>query len=271
VPYRMIYDYEIVLIKDGSLNVHYDNYSITLEENDLHIMKPFVWHSRSLDDGKLCNYYNIHFDFTVNNNDLTVDEYIDPINRRLSVVPINDKYYHRKIYEPSDIQLPEKLKLAEVRKAFSICEEMIGDFKNKPSGYELGVKLNMLKLYSLIYHQVTEKSGVVRHHVTLVREIETYLKTNFDKDINLETLAKQFSMSSSNLRRIFKKYNEENLIDYLTNARIEKAKELLSGSDMTVRQICYHCGFNEPHYFSAFFKRKTSYSPQQYRDLISKK
>ena len=55
---------------------------------------------------------------------------------------------------------------------------------------------------------------------------------------------------------------------YLTNLRIERAKELLAHSDLRAADIAEAVGYNDPHYFYEIFKKKTGQTPGAYRDAL---
>ena len=55
-------------------------------------------------------------------------------------------------------------------------------------------------------------------------------------------------------------------MQYLTNVRLEKAKEMLRNSDAKTYEIAEKSGFSEPNYFSFIFKKNVGVSPSQYRN-----
>ena len=67
--------------------------------------------------------------------------------------------------------------------------------------------------------------------------------------------------------KIFKEGTGENFIEYLTNIRIEKAKELLGNSDYSMKEICVMVGYSDPNYFSRSFKKNVGVTPTEYKEL----
>ena len=53
--------------------------------------------------------------------------------------------------------------------------------------------------------------------------------------------------------------------DYLGQMRIDKAKELLRTTNLKCSEVAYQSGYNDPHYFSYVFKKKTGRSPRNFR------
>ncbi len=91
-----------------------------------------------------------------------------------------------------------------------------------------------------------------------------YIDTNFDKEINLDLLARLRLTSKYHLIRVFKKYYGVTPRQYLINKRIEKAKKLLK-TGQSVSDTCYSVGFDSINSFSNLFKAKTGIPPSSYR------
>ena len=66
--------------------------------------------------------------------------------------------------------------------------------------------------------------------------------------------------------KLFKEATGENFIEYLTNIRIEKAKDLLLNSDIAMKELCSMCGYQDPNYFSRTFKKNVGLTPTEYKE-----
>lgn len=95
---------------------------------------------------------------------------------------------------------------------------------------------------------------------------KSYIEANFTKNITLEDVSREVNISSYYLSRIFKEGTGENFIDYVTKLRIEKAKELLSTTQYSMKEICSICGYSDPNYFSKSFKKNVGVTPTEYRE-----
>lgn len=92
-----------------------------------------------------------------------------------------------------------------------------------------------------------------------------YIDAHYTENINLSHVANQIYISKSYLCDLFKKEMNITFIDYVTNLRIEKAKYLLSHSDMKMYEISESVGYNDYAYFSQIFKRYTGTTLSNYR------
>jgi two-component system response regulator YesN len=108
---------------------------------------------------------------------------------------------------------------------------------------------------------------VVNLHSSLVWEAKAFLRDNFhNPDISLQMVADHIGMSASHFSRVFSQEEGQTYVEYLTALRIERAEELLCTTNLRAYQIAENVGYNDPHYFSAVFKRITDFTPSEYRE-----
>ena len=99
----------------------------------------------------------------------------------------------------------------------------------------------------------------------LVKKAQDYVATHFATEITREEIAAVLGVSPSYVSRVFRRYTGMALWDYVNSFRIARARELLEHSDMTVTEIAFAAGFNEPAYFSRMFRKFTGKSPRHFR------
>lgn len=99
----------------------------------------------------------------------------------------------------------------------------------------------------------------------LVLEIREYLNQNYARDMTLQHIAERFFISRENVSRKFKQITGENLSDYLTGLRVDKAKTLLLNTNLRLSQIAELVGYEDEKYFSRVFKKTAGVTPREYR------
>jgi two-component system response regulator YesN len=105
----------------------------------------------------------------------------------------------------------------------------------------------------------------------LIQQAKHYIDNNFDDpDLQMNKIAAQYNLSSNHFSTVFSQEIGEPFRDYLNNLRINRAKELLSTTSIMCSQVAYQCGYNDAHYFSTFFKKKTGFTPQAFREHAQK-
>lgn len=90
-------------------------------------------------------------------------------------------------------------------------------------------------------------------------------KTYMSDEISLNTIAVEVGMSPSYFSSIFSKEMGKTFVEYLTEIRMDRAKELLMCSSMKTSEIGYEVGYKDPHYFSYIFKKTQNCTPKEFR------
>ncbi len=101
-----------------------------------------------------------------------------------------------------------------------------------------------------------------------VAEIKKVIKNEYMNDIGLEEIADRVCLTSSYVSFIFKKETGNNLVKYLTDYRMKKARELLESSNMKIVDVGKACGYQNQSYFNKLFKNYYGITPRQFREQL---
>ena len=103
----------------------------------------------------------------------------------------------------------------------------------------------------------------------LLKEAVSYIEHHYEEeDISLNQVAASVNISPSHFSTIFSKEMGETFIEYLTNVRMERAKQLLRSSTMKTAEIAYAVGYKDAHYFSYLFKKVQKCTPREFRTQV---
>lgn len=106
-------------------------------------------------------------------------------------------------------------------------------------------------------------------HVYLIRQAKAYIEHHYaDPELSLNDVAAQVNLSASHFSAVFSQETCQTFKEYLTEIRINKAKELLRMTPLRSADIAYQVGYNDPHYFSSVFKKTTGLSPIEFRSQV---
>lgn len=97
-----------------------------------------------------------------------------------------------------------------------------------------------------------------------VQKAIDYIHANYQKKITLEDVASHIFLSPVHTSRIFKKETGKNLIDYINEVKIKKAKKLLDNGEYKIYEVAQIVGFDNAHYFSTLFKKYTNKTATEY-------
>jgi two-component system response regulator YesN len=111
------------------------------------------------------------------------------------------------------------------------------------------------------------RNEIVASSTSVVSEAKQYIAENFKQsDLMLDNVARHAGISPSHFSYIFKQHEGIGFIKYLTNLRIEKAKEYLKTTNMTNAEIAEMVGYCNANYFSSVFHKKTGMTPKEFQE-----
>ena len=112
-----------------------------------------------------------------------------------------------------------------------------------------------------------EDHSLGRYH-DVMKDAIAYISEHYsDEELSLNTLAAQVNFSPNHLSSIFKQETGQPFIKYLTDYRMNMAKEMLRRSSKKSNEIGIMVGYKDPHYFSYLFKKTQGVTPTQYRSM----
>lgn len=118
------------------------------------------------------------------------------------------------------------------------------------------------------YHQEINRIGRIcyanKGQIDAVIGIRRYIDHHYDSALNLDQLSQVRFISKFHLLRLFKKYYGQTPLQYLTDKRIEKAKDHLR-SGMNITDTCFLIGFESPSSFSTLFKSRQGMTPTEFQ------
>ncbi len=122
------------------------------------------------------------------------------------------------------------------------------------------------------YEQLTYSDrSYLNHEDESILHIQLWLQENFDQQISIKELAVNNGMSERTLARKFKKLTQLTPTEYIQTLRVERAKELIQATNLTMTEIAEKTGFYDPSHFSKKFIQINGLSPNKYRKIVRRK
>lgn len=147
---------------------------------------------------------------------------------------------------------------------FNSRHEYLKDI-NSMSGYE-EIKAWFISKITDSARNIQEKKK--ESSVGAVEMAKVFIQKNYVREISLDEVSKEVNISPYYFSKLFKEETGTNFIDYLTDIRINKAKQLLDDTKLNMKEICAQIGYSDPNYFSRAFKKKVGVTPTDYRERI---
>lgn len=150
-----------------------------------------------------------------------------------------------------------------------LCEVM-EEYTRKESGYLLLIKSMLLKLLVMVGRAFTKdlnesEQPIFGHQRNAIMNAVKYISENYMEELSADEVARQFMLSPSYFRYLFKSITSKTFTEHIHNIRISKAMEMLKTTDMRVLDISCEIGFNNVNHFNKVFRQQTGVTPLQYR------
>lgn len=160
--------------------------------------------------------------------------------------------------------------------------------------YHVGFSADIIRLYEEAYKRAQEETpysqqilaGIVNHLVGLMYALERSMELSKDHtrvdminlarlriresleaDLTIQQIAEDLGVSYSNFRKLFKEFTGISPALYQQDLRLQRAKELLATTSLSIKEIAYRLRFESPDYFSSKFKIKTGKKPSEFRNM----
>lgn len=170
----------------------------------------------------------------------------------------------------------------------TISSRLIGWIKRLELHEELAFRVGTLNLYNVSMHANWQDAfGYLRHVAEsifslknqsvekqtedVVNQVKKYIVEHLDGDTSLYNLAEQVHFSQEYLLRIFKKKEGITILSYINDLKLTAAKQMLTDSELQVKEIADRLGFASQGYFGRFFRNKTGLTPNAYREAEKRK
>ncbi|WP_337101849.1 response regulator transcription factor [Paenibacillus sp. YIM B09110] len=116
-----------------------------------------------------------------------------------------------------------------------------------------------------------EEDDTVLKKKDVIVEIKQYIFENFDKNISLADLSNRFFINLHYLSQLFKEKTGQTYLEYLTQVRIERSKELLEKTELRIYEICQMVGYTDTTHFSKLFEKAVGCKPSEYKRMRIRK
>ncbi len=247
--------FEMVYIKKGKAVFEIAGKPAPIGPNDIVIIKPNQTHKLIVQSQEGCEFIVLSFRF------------INQRNSEFSEVPLED---FLNFVSGKESGAFITLKVSQKNEIINILNRILKEKENIEIGSEFLNHLLVMELFVFISRALKmEWESSIRNKSPKIKELihisAKYIHNNFERDITISDIAKYVFLSSSYFTRAFKDEMGVSPINYLLSVRVERAKEMLSGSDLKISDIALSVGFSNQQRFNEIFKKHTSMTPLQYR------
>lgn len=254
VPLHWHYSMEMIYIKRGSglVQVGFENFEAS--EGDIFVIQPGQLHGMRCLRGMKMEYENIIFemDFIGSRRvDTCSQKYLQPLINHKVMLPVYINKEHP-LY-------------GSIGACLDIADKLNGQ---RPNGFELGVKGQMLAVISTLFQMATEPADASARdkNMTKIKNVLAMIEENYNEHLSVEEMSDECGYSASHFMRWFKESTGSSFTSYLIEYRLGKAANDLRSSQDTVLEIADNNGFDNLSNFNRLFKKRFGMTPSQFRN-----
>lgn len=237
---RILNEYQLLYLTEGEGTFHSASVkSARIKEGDIFLLFPGEWHSYNPTQSIGWKSYWIGFKGK-NMDDRIQAGFLSPQKPIYHIGYSSDVVY---LYK-------EAYKTAVQEAAYS--QQLLAGIVNHLIGL----------MYSLERNNILGRDA---ERVQLVNKVRLRIRESLESSLTIQQIATELGISYSNLRKLFKEYTGIAPAMYQQDLRLQRAKELLATTNISIKEIAYKLNFDSPDYFSSKFKIKTGVKPSDFR------
>ncbi len=146
-------------------------------------------------------------------------------------------------------------------KIYKMFLHILSLWKNKAAGYTV---YSLAQVYAVL-GEISEKQTIANLPKPFLRAV-SYIHSNYrNSELNIDMICREADSSATAFRRLFRKYYRKTPVTYITELRIEYARNLISGG-MCIEQAALESGFNDAKYFVRVVKKYCHCTPREFKN-----
>ena len=136
---------------------------------------------------------------------------------------------------------------------------------NTSKDTSISSKLSITGLIYEFFSVLMQNANITKQNENIIKAALRIIDYNYTSPITINQIAERLSLNSSYFSRIFTEQTGMSPKQYILNKRMERAKELLKETDISVYEIAYSVGYEDQLYFSRIFKKHIGMPPLEFR------
>lgn len=261
---RILDEYVLYIIKSGELHIEENGVRYSLKRGDMLLLEPGFHHEGF--EEQTCDYYYVHFSHP-DIRSLPQDTNLQELAERMMIENHDDHHL-----QENDICIFPKQYAITSQSTFHYTLHTLNELQQLYKRKHFNRSKIAIKFTELINELSKDyiMSALKREYggstkpLLRVHAVVDYIHQHYPAKITSETIESEFECNYDYLNRIFNAITGYSIIHYVNLVRMNRAKELLEATHLSIGEIGYLVGLNDPYYFSKLFKKYAGLSPLQY-------
>ena len=251
----------LVVFQGGSCVFEIEGKKYTFRKGDIALVPQGTQYRPYTDN--FCEYTFFHFD-----GDLL------PSSKKPQDIPafeintqINPSYGRITLQEEADLYFDYKISLgSQMQNVELMVRKCVNTRLNYANKMQLLLSFQFSEIMFHISQSYCEQFNTASAMPAQVSKILAYIEQNYTHGVTLDDICKNMNVSKQYCMRVFKKYMNTTINDYILGLRMRHAAYLLGSTYMNVSQTADYLGFSSTSYFSRVFKSYYGISPSDYSE-----
>lgn len=224
--------YQFIFVTGGCLEISFKLQTFSLEKGQLIIIPPQIPHSLNTHMG--CSQFGIN---------------LQKESDHRGIIPVLTRHFNKVVHQ--------------------VRVDLLGTLPELRNNSRHASQLSMLKVANILDHILLSTIDMISclRSQDFRDNLLDILNRDFSSKLTLQHVAKELSMSQSQLERLTHREFGVGVVNLFNQLKINKACSLLRLDQMSIKDISDHLGFCDQAHFCKFFKRKTNLTPNEYRKL----
>ncbi|WP_179031225.1 helix-turn-helix transcriptional regulator [Paenibacillus kribbensis] len=261
---RSIENFELILGVHEKVYIREEQEHFEIEEGDMVLLYPGCTHGGYRESLPGVKFYWFHFDVPATPNVLSNEEMKQEIHTMEGLLQRHGVV--------RDIYLPQCVRAGNGDRIHIIVNQILHVanshyLTHHSANYlftSLLIEISELALGRLINSPVSPQGNVS------FNKIIEWTRIHAEEPLTVTDIARKFNYNKDYISRLFKQNTGMRPLEFIHSIRINKAKELISRTDMSIRQVAEEAGYTDEKYFMRLFKKRVHMTPSQYRNAYHK-
>ena len=135
------------------------------------------------------------------------------------------------------------------------------------SGFQQALSGIVMHMLGLMYYRHKTRDFVDENVINKINKAKVIMRESVYESMTAKDVAERLNIGYSGFRKAFKEYTGTSPAQYMQELKLNEAKLLLTTTNRPIKDISYSLKYENPEYFSIFFKKRTAKTPVEYRNL----
>ncbi|MCR8636842.1 AraC family transcriptional regulator [Paenibacillus radicis (ex Xue et al. 2023)] len=263
--------YQLIMVSEGPVYLQVENEKFILEAGETFLLNPWERHMGWRKPEGASAFFWVQFSPDPPFKEL--DTSTKPISEYEILHAEKNELRTTTTSDADQLLIPRRFKPSQRFKILNHFEDLDKEMKHPVGYFRFRLTQHLCKILEIISTDLLEQNFQTitlpgSYHI--YRQLLSFFHDFYQTDLTKEVIEKKMNRSYEHVSQVFKKHSGMNIVHYIHQLRIQRAKHLLVESSLSIQEIAREIGIEDPFYFSKIFKQLEGMPPSKYRENNSR-